>query len=278
MATWIVGDVHGWLDVFDRLVKKIGLRKKKDRLWLVGDLVNRGPDSIGMVRRAMALERKMGSRFVSVLGNHDLHLLAVAAGLRSPSPPLRPLLEAEDAAAMVDWLRRRPLLHRDPNVPQAVLVHAGLWPSWTLDKAERRARKVETMLRGKRSSELLTASYAGLRRRLGPRAGGKVDKVERRARDLYAFVHLRMLDAKERPCRHKGKPENASKGCLPWFQAPARRSRGATIAFGHWAALGLRMGDDWIGLDSGCSWGRQLTAVRLEDRTTVQVANAAGPL
>lgn len=278
MATWIVGDVHGWPDVFDRLLKQIGLRKKKDRLWLVGDLVNRGPDSLGMVRRAMRLERKMGARFVSVLGNHDLNLLAVAAGLRSPSPSLRKILKAEDSAEVLDWLRHRPLLHRDPDVPDAALVHAGLWPSWTLDRAERRARKTEKMLRGARSAELMKASFSGLRRRLGPRAEAKAGKVERRARDLFALVHLRMLDAAERPCRNKGKPENASKGCLPWFEAPARRSRGTTIAFGHWAALGLRQGDDWIGLDSGCSWGRELTAVRLEDRTVVQVSNPDGPL
>ena len=244
----------------------------------MGDLVNRGPDSLGMVRRAMKLERKMGSRFVSVLGNHDLHLLAVAAGLRSPSSQMGQILGAKDSAAILGWLRNRPLLHRDPDVQGAALVHAGLWPSWTLDKAEKRARKTEKMLRGTRSAELMKASYGGLRQRLGPRADVKAGKVERRARDLFAFVHLRMLDAKERPCRNKGKPENASRGCLPWFDVPARRSRGTTVAFGHWAALGLRMGDDWIGLDSGCSWGRELTAVRLEDRTVVQVSNPDGPL
>ncbi|MDA8017529.1 MAG: symmetrical bis(5'-nucleosyl)-tetraphosphatase [Thermoanaerobaculia bacterium] len=278
MATWIVGDVHGWSAVFDRLLKKIELRRKKDRLWLVGDLVNRGPDSLGMLRRAMELDRKMGRRFVSVLGNHDIHLLAMASGLRSPSPPMRKILQAKDSDQLLDWLRRRPLLHQDDDVPAAALVHAGLWPSWTLKKAARRARKTEEMLRS-RPKELLAASYAfEARRRLGPRAGPRASKVQRRARDLFAFVHLRMIDVRERPCRHKGRPESASKGCFPWFEAPGRRSRGTTIAFGHWAALGLRQGKDWLGLDSGCSWGRYLTALRLEDRKTVQVANPDGPL
>ena len=277
MATWIVGDVHGWAVVFDRLIQKIGLRPKKDRLWLVGDLVNRGPDSLGMLRRAMDLERSMGSRFVSVLGNHDLHLLAVAAGLRSPTSRLRKILKAADSAEMLGWLARRPLFHQDEDVPGAAMVHAGLWPSWTISKAAIRARKTETMLRA-RPKELIAASYAGVQKRRGPRPGPKATKVERRARDLFAFVHLRMLDVTERPCRHKGKPENSSKGCVPWFEAPDRRSRGTTIAFGHWAALGLRQGKDWLGLDSGCSWGRHLTALRLEDRHTVQVRNPDGPI
>lgn len=275
MATWIVGDIHGWPAVFDRLLKKIELRPRKDRLWLVGDLVNRGPDSLGMLRRARELDREMKGRFVSVLGNHDLHLLAAAVGLKIMSPQLRKILKARDATELIDWLRRRPLLHQDDDVPGAAVVHAGLWPSWTLGKAARRARKTEKMLRGKRSTELMKASYQ-LDPRRKPRPGA--GKAQRRARDLFAFVHLRMLETGDRPCTHKGKPEDAPKGCLPWYESPERRSRGTTVAFGHWAALGLRTGDDWLGLDSGCSWGRKLTALRLEDRQVVQVANPDGPL
>lgn len=275
MATWIVGDVHGWTKVFDRLVKKIDLRPRKDRLWLVGDLVNRGPDSLGMLRRAKELDREMGPRFAAVLGNHDLHLLAAHAGLRSPGAQLRKVLKAKDAAELIDWLRRRPLLHGDDEVPGVAVVHAGLWPEWTVKKATKRARKTEKMLRGKRSKQLIKACYAfDSRRRLPPGAG----KLQRRARDLFGFVHLRMIDAKGRACSHKGKPENGPKGSRPWFAVPGRRSTGATIIFGHWAALGLRQGDDWLGLDSGCSWGRQLTALRLEDRKTVQVDNPDAPL
>lgn len=270
MATWIVGDIHGWPTVFDRLLKKIELDPQRDRLWLVGDLVNRGPDSLGMLRRARELDRTMDSRFVSVLGNHDLHLLAAAAGLRSATPQMRKVLKAPDAQELIRWLVRRPVLHTDPEVSGVALVHAGLWPSWTLHKAEKSARRVEKMLRGKRSKALMKASYDLLP---GRKPSPDVGRVERRARDLFAFVHVRMLETGGKPCSHKGKPEDAPKGCRPWYAVAGRRSQGTTIAFGHWAALGLRLGPDWLSLDSGCSWGRELTAVRLEDRRVVQVSN-----
>lgn len=277
MATWIVGDIHGWPGVFDRLLTKIGLDTGRDRLWLVGDLVNRGPDSAGMLRRARDLEAVMGDRFACVLGNHDLHLLAAAEGLHNDAKPLlRRVRKAQDGDDLLGWLRCRPLLHVDAEVPGAALVHAGLWPWWTLEEARRRAAKVEKLLRGKKAKDLMKASYRLDLRGSDPRRLGS--KIERRAADLFAFVHLRMLDAKARPCAHKGRPEDAPRGCVPWYAAKGRRSRGTTVAFGHWAALGLRTGDDWLAVDSGCSWGRKLAAVRLEDRKTKKVANPDGPI
>lgn len=263
MATWIVGDVHGWLEVFERLLRRIDFNYRTDRLWLAGDLVNRGPHSLAMVRRARELEGLLGERFVCVLGNHDLHLLAELAGVaRKNSPQLTEFLAAKDAQELGDWLRARPLLHRFEGT---VLVHAGLWPEWTVDDAAAQAATVEAILKKRKAGRKL----------LDPKAVPAELAAEGRA--LFAFTNLRMCTLGGEPCTFKGNPAAAPAGCLPWFAVPGRRSAEALIVFGHWAALGLHVGDGVVGLDSGCAWGGSLTALRLEDGRIVQEPNRAIP-
>ena len=259
LATWIVGDVHGWREVFERLLHRIDFDFARDRLWLAGDLVNRGPDSLGMVRRARELEEQLGPRFACVLGNHDLHLLAEVAGVaRKKSPQLEAFLAAKDAEALADWLRGRPLLHGEGG---HLLIHAGLWPEWSLFEAVTWARRLEELIRKRKAG----------RRLLDPKNVPAELAAEGRA--LFAFTSLRMCTAAGEACSFKGKPEEAPPGCLPWFAVPGRRSAGARIFFGHWAALGLHLGDGVVGLDSGCAWGGSLTACRLEDGKIVQEPN-----
>lgn len=267
MATWIVGDVHGWHEVFERLLRRIDFNYRTDRLWLAGDLVNRGPHSLAMVRRARELEGMLGDRFACVLGNHDLHLLAEMAGVaRKNSPQLTEFLAAKDAEELGDWLRARPLLHQGQD---SVLVHAGLWPEWTVEIAADWARQLEALLKKRKLGRKL----------LDPKAVPAELAAEGRA--LFAFTSLRMCTAASEACAFKGNPSAAPAGCLPWFEVPGRRSAGARIFFGHWAALGLHLGqgvgEGVVGLDSGCAWGGSLSALRLEDGKIVQEPNRAIP-
>jgi bis(5'-nucleosyl)-tetraphosphatase (symmetrical) len=235
--------VQGCALTLERLLGRVAFDPARDRLWFVGDLVNRGPRSLDVLRRVRAL----GDRAVVVLGNHDLHLLARAAGVagRKSRETLAEVLAAPDRDALLAWLRTRPLLHREDGF---VLVHAGLRPEWTVDEAGQRARAVEAGLRGERFAEVVAG-----------RAGALSD-------DLAVFVRLRTILADGRLGDFHGPPAEAPAGATPWFAVRGRRHRDATVVFGHWAALGLHLADGVIGLDTGCAWGRALTAVRLDDR------------
>lgn len=251
MATYVIGDVHGCFRTLERLLGRLPFATGRDRLWLTGDLVNRGPSSLEVLRWGDAVSRDLGDRFVAVLGNHDLHLLASAAGIGRPQhqSSLAAVLDAPDRDRLLKWLARRPLMHRDD---QAVLVHAGLYPDWTLRKASARAAKLEKLLRKTKSrAELLRAVAAG---------EGEA------SRDLFAFTGLRTLRKNGAICNFSGPPSRAPKGCRPWYRIPGRRSRKATIVAGHWAAQGVQVEENYLGLDSGCVYGGALTAVRLEDR------------
>jgi bis(5'-nucleosyl)-tetraphosphatase (symmetrical) len=261
VATWVVGDVHGHREALATLLERLELDPVRDELWLVGDLVNRGPRSLAVLRWARERQAAMGERFVVTLGNHDLHLLALSVGAARPRAEdrLDEVLAAADAAELIEWLAARPLLHRRDGW---LLVHAGLLPSWTEEEAERRARALEAALRDPgRRGELLAWPAP---ERVEP------DLAERR-RDLAAFSRLRALTRDERPCRHTGPPEDAPAGCRPWFDWPHARRPSTTIVFGHWAALGLLVRPDAIALDTGAAWGGSLTAVRLEDRRIVSL-------
>ena len=258
MATWIVGDVHGWLEVFDRLLARIEFDESRDRLWLVGDLVNRGPDSLGVLRRVRSLEQRLGDRFACVIGNHDLHFLAEHAGVaRKKAPQLEQLLAAKDAGELADWMRQRPLLHREGEV---VMVHAGLWPEWSVADAVLWAGRIEEVVRKKKGKRLLDPKNVP-------------PELAAEGRALYGFTMLRTCTVAGEACAFKGAPEVAPAGCLPWFAVPGRQWTGARVFFGHWAALGLHLGDGVAGLDSGCAWGESLTACCLEDGRIVQEPN-----
>jgi bis(5'-nucleosyl)-tetraphosphatase (symmetrical) len=262
MATWAIGDIQGCHTTLRRLLARVGFDARSDRLWLVGDLVNRGPGSLDVLRWAKGL----GDRATVVLGNHDLHLLARGLGATAakPTDTLDEVLAAADREALLAWLRERPLVHREG---ERLLVHAGLLPEWTPDEAEAQARDVERTLRGPGAEELLTRP-----RRHAPRrwiAG--LDDLPRRQLALLALTRLRTLTLHGEPeFEFSGPPTGAPAGHIPWFLMPRRRSAEATIVFGHWAALGLLLGPHQLALDSGCVWGGSLTALRLDDRAVVQ--------
>lgn len=224
-------------------------------MWLVGDLVNRGPDSSGVLRLGRDLAERMGERFVAVLGNHDVHLLALAEGLAEhrARDTVQDVLDAPDRDELLAWLSARPLLHREGD---RLLVHAGLLPAWAPRDAEKRARRVEERLRDPEGRRLL----------LPREAPPGIDEEERTLRrDFQVFVRLRTLTREGEECDFAGSPDEAPAGCIPWFRMPGRRSTGIRIFCGHWAALGLHHENGVTALDSGCAWDGCLTALRLDE-------------
>lgn len=269
MATYAIGDIQGCDSALGRLLRLVAFDPARDRLWLVGDLVNRGPASLAVLRRVKAL----GDAAVVVLGNHELHLLAVGAGLFPPYPKdtFHDVLTAPDREELLAWLRRRPLLHREGD---HVLLHAGLLPQWSVDRAAELAREVERVLRGNDYRDFLRGLYAVWLR--GDRAPARwEDSLTGQARwslVVNALTKLRICSADGKVTfSFKGPPEEAPPGFLPWFDVPGRKHEDATVVFGHWAALGLQIRERALALDSGCVYGRKLTAVRLEDRRVYQV-------
>ncbi len=257
VATYAIGDVQGCYRTLQRLLDRIRFDPDADRLWLVGDLVNRGPRSLEILRWARSLDE----RLVVVLGNHDVHLLGRAFGTRPPKrhDTLDSVLAAPDREELIDWLRRRPLLHREGPF---VLVHAGLLPSWTLEQAAELAREVEAALGGPRPRQLLKA----LATRKPPAWRRGLDATDRRRVAVQSFTRLRTCRTDSRVCeRFTGPPEEAPEGCLPWFELRDDASAGVTVVCGHWAALRLRIQPGVMALDTGCVWGSSLTAVRLDD-------------
>lgn len=257
MATYAIGDIQGCYKTLKKLLKRISFDRKNDRLFLVGDLVNRGPNSLDVLRWA----KDMGNRVVSVLGNHDLHLLATAAGVASGrnQKTLAPVLRAKDRDDLLEWLVQRPLLYREGRL---LLVHAGILPAWTVEEALACARKAEKVIRGKKSAEFLKKWY----KLEATKWSDKLEGFERHAVALNVFTRMRMCrNAHEMELSFTGKPEDAPRGYKPWFDIASRKSADHTVIFGHWAALGLRITSSVIALDSGCVWGGTLTALRLED-------------
>lgn len=264
MATWAIGDLQGCRDAFLRLLEAIAFDARQDRLWLTGDLVNRGPDSAGTLREVM----RLGSAATTVLGNHDLHLLAVAMAPKAarrlkPGDTLADVLEAPDRAELLDWLLARPLLHRDRKLDWT-LLHAGLPPQWNVDEAETEARATEAALRT-HPEAFFAAMYGDQPDRWSPALAG----MERRRFTVNCFTRLRYCTSEGTLLpRLKGPPETAPAEAFPWFSVPGRHSAGQRVVFGHWSALGLVRSPDALALDTGCVWGGRLTAVRLDDTDT----------
>jgi bis(5'-nucleosyl)-tetraphosphatase (symmetrical) len=257
VATFVIGDIHGCRQTLQRLLERIGWDPAADELWLVGDLVNRGPDSLEVLRWAVKQER-----LVAVLGNHDLHLLALADGLvdKSCEDSLDEVLDAPDGDCLLDWLRARPFLHLRDGV---AMVHAGLWPRWEMDEVIALATEASDRLSGPAGREFL------LRLSTKPRprwlAGVKGD--DRLAAAVSIFTRLRIVRPDGRPkLGFTGPPEEAPAGCVPWFMGSRVVEGGFRVVFGHWAQLGFLASERVICLDSGCVYGGQLTALRLEDR------------
>jgi bis(5'-nucleosyl)-tetraphosphatase (symmetrical) len=262
MATYAIGDVHGCFETLRQLLRRIAFDGRQDRLWCVGDLVNRGPRSLEVLRWAV----EQGDRLVVVLGNHDLHLLARAAGLAEAKKrdTLEAVLAAADRDDLLLWLRSRPLVHRESGF---LLVHAGLFPSWSPAEAERLAREVEERLRGDKGLKLLATFH----QKTAECWQNDLTGHDRARAALSAFARLRTLDEQHCMCPDfSGPPAEAPRGCRPWFSIAHRKSAAATVIFGHWAALGLHVEDGIAALDTGCVWGRELTALRLDDGKVFQ--------
>jgi len=269
MPTYAIGDLQGCHAALEKLLDRIDFDPAHDRIWLVGDLVNRGTGSVAILRWAKGL----GDALITVLGNHDLHTLAVAEGFvpLHRSDTIQDILNAPDRDELLDWLRRQPLAHGENGF---FLVHAGLLPQWTPDQALALAGEVQDVLRGDNYRDFFAHMYGNEPRQWHD--------------DLNGICRLRLITntmSRLRFCSadgvidfaHKGPPGSQPKGLVPWYEVPGRASQDVTIIFGHWSALGLLQRPNLIALDTGCLWSGQLTALRLEDRRLFQVSCAGLP-
>ena len=269
MKTYAIGDLQGCFHEAQLLLDQIRADAQgESRILFVGDLVNRGPDSLGALRKVRALQQTSGGRVEALLGNHDLHLLAVAAGAQavSHSDTLDAILAAPDRDELLAWLRQRPLALRSG---QCLLVHAGVLPQWSADKVMALAAEVQAALRGDGWRDFLGQMYGNQPDRWDVSLSG----MARLRCIVNALTRMRLctpdgvMDFKQK--ESAGAPEGSS--LVPWFDLAGRATRDVTVVFGHWSALGLLVRDDVIGLDSGCVWGGKLTAVCLDDRRLLQV-------
>lgn len=266
MATYAIGDIQGCFQALTQLLEKIKFKPSQDRLWLVGDLVNRGPDSLQVLQWAMGL----GDRVVTVLGNHDLHLLAVAAGFVSlrRGDTLDEILAVPERQDLLDWLRQQRMIYAEG---EWVLVHAGLLPQWSVQQALRLGHEVECALRADDYQDFLKQMYGNQPDHWDDTLSG----MDRLRVITNAMTRLRVCSASGvMDYKYKGPVQDRPKNTLPWYEVPGRKSANAHIIFGHWSALGLRVGSQHVALDTGCLWGGQLTALRLEDRQVFQVSCA----
>jgi bis(5'-nucleosyl)-tetraphosphatase (symmetrical) len=263
MATYAIGDLQGCLQPLQFLLGEIGYNARRDRLWFVGDLVNRGPQSLETLR----FVKSLGPGAITVLGNHDLHLVTVAEGFGRvhKSDTLDAILAAPDRAELLAWLRARPMVHCEGEY---LMVHAGLLPQWDTAQAQALAAEVEAALQGQQYQDLAREMYGNEPDHWSEQLTG----YDRLRVIINAMTRLRICTPEGRmDFSHKGGLEDIPPGYLPWFEVPGRKSASAAVVCGHWSALGLRVEPRLFTLDSGCLWGRTLSAVRLEDRKAFQV-------
>ncbi len=262
MAVYAIGDVQGCYDPLRRLLDRLDFDPGTDKLWFTGDLVNRGPKSLKTLRFVSSL----GDSVVSVLGNHDLYLLglyygAIPRGDRFSA--LARLLDADDAGDLIGWLRHRPLAHYDADLG-TLLVHAGTHPDWSIPKTLKHAAEVESALRGKGMKSLLRK----MRGNAPLRWSSELKGPKRLRFIINCLTRMRMITHKfSLNFTHSGSPWQARSNLVPWFEVENPAWAGARIVFGHWSALGLIVLPHIVSLDTGCVWGRQLTAVRLDTKS-----------
>jgi len=255
-----IGDIQGCAD---RLRDLLRAEATDQHLIFVGDVVNRGPQSL----EALRLVQSLGDRATVLLGNHDLHLLAVAAGIRPQhaDDTLQPILDAPDRDELLDWLRHRPLAHSEAG---ALFVHAGVLPQWSVEQTLALAGEVQARLRAPDYRDFLATMYGNQPARWANSLTG----ADRARCVINALTRLRFVDRDGvMDLTVKDGAGAAPPGFMPWFDHPQRATRGTPVIFGHWSTLGLMMRDDAICLDTGCVWGGQLTAMRWPDRSLIQV-------
>ena len=262
MATYAIGDIQGCYDQLRALLDDLNFDPARDKVWFAGDLVNRGPQSLEVLRFVKGL----GDRAVTVLGNHDLHLVMLAEGYgrRNAEDTLEPVLNAPDRDELVIWLRQQPLFHVDSEF---AMVHAGLLPQWTVAEAAALSAEVHLALTAKNHREFLAHMWGSTP------AGWRADLIgwDRLRVIVNAMTRMRFCSpAGIMEFHSKGPPDKAPKDFLPWFEVPGRVSVSHTLICGHWSALGLKLGANLLALDTGCLWGGSLTAVRLDDRQVFQ--------
>jgi len=261
VAVYAIGDLQGCYDPFRRLLDELDFNPDKDTLWLTGDLVNRGPKSLKTLR----FVKSLGDSAITVLGNHDLHLLALHAGMvrfGKRFGSLSSLLKADDVDELCDWLRHLPLAHYDKRL-KTMLVHAGTHPDWSTRKTLKRAAEVEAALQGDDYHNVLGKMYGNT----PTKWSGRLTGYKRLRFIINCLTRMRVLTASARlDLNFSGSPFRARKGLQPWFETEDRAWAGTRIVFGHWSALGLVVLPEYISIDTGCVWGRQLTAVRLDKR------------
>lgn len=257
MAVYAIGDIQGCFSELEQLLETIHFNPGIDCLWFVGDLVNRGPQSLETIQ----FVRSLGASAKCVLGNHDIHLIACHAGVQSckPKSSLNQILKSELANEIIDWLRNLPLMHHDENL-QWLMVHAGLLPQWDLSLAKKCANEVEAQLSSENYIPFLQSAYGDI-----PNYWDMDHNKEDRQRViLNAFTRIRLCDQQGRmDFKFKGELGDQDKELHAWFDVP-RKSDNLKIIFGHWSALGLKRTDNLLGLDTGCLWGNQLTAARID--------------
>ncbi|MGB0721473.1 MAG: symmetrical bis(5'-nucleosyl)-tetraphosphatase [Gammaproteobacteria bacterium] len=270
MAVYAIGDVQGCLQPLRDLLDAINFDPDGDRLWFVGDLVNRGPDSLGTLR----FVRGLGDSAVTVLGNHDLHLLAMAHGNQrhnKADPGMQAIIDAPDAEELLTWLRHRPVLHVDEGLGMA-MVHAGIPPGWDLDTARAEAQRLEACLRSDSRHAFFAAMYGNKPDLWDESLAG----MERLRFTTNAFTRMRYCTP-QGAMEHKVKlnPGETVEGLIPWFRHPRRTHWPVTVVFGHWSTLGYVHHQNTYAIDTGCVWGGTLTALRIDpERTRAQRINA----
>ncbi len=259
MSTYVIGDIQGCLHELKELLNKISFSSDKDQIWFTGDLVNRGPDSLGVLRFVKSLEENA----ITVLGNHDLHMLAIVHGLEKqrPSDTFDEIINAKDKNELMQWISTLPLLHTANN-DQHILVHAGLYPQWTIPQAKQYAHEVETILQSDQLLVFLSHMY-------GNKPDAWEDSIEYWDRLRFitnCFTRMRYCTVDGRlNLRSSVAPGKQESGLVPWYTLKNNRPTSVNLFFGHWSTLGLLHNNGIHCLDTGCLWGGTLTAMKIDD-------------
>jgi bis(5'-nucleosyl)-tetraphosphatase (symmetrical) len=277
MANYVIGDVQGCLDSLLKLLDKVRFNPQLDILWFAGDLVNRGPRSLDTLR----FVRGLGQQAHTVLGNHDLHLLALwySSGRSHESDTIAEVVSAQDGEELVNWLRSQPLALRLPptqnTLNQALLTHAGILPQWSFDDALKLSNEVQLVLAGPDWQAFMAELYGNKPNRWDPELQG----FDRLRLIVNVFTRMRMVrDDGKIDFKYKLEPADAPPELKPWFEFEREFSGEGPIVFGHWSTLGQLKNKAGYCLDTGCVWGGQLTALRLEDEAIIQVEAVEPPL
>jgi len=265
MATYVIGDIHGCYAPLQRILDEINYDPAGDKLWFAGDLVNRGPQSLKVLR----FVKSLGDQCITVLGNHDIHLLALHYGTRprkQKDQSLAKILEAPDVEDLMQWLQSRPILHIENK---HILVHAGIHPSWTIETLHELKHELESAITKATSKKKLERLYGNT---TGPWAIARSSNKRLRYA-LNCLTRMRYCNKDGSPdYEYNGTPGTQSPNLVPWFEIPNTATAQHTVMFGHWAALGYHQHNQIFALDSGCAWGNALTALRLEDQHVFSVA------